>query len=203
MSFAKIIQEEYGSRMGPKLKELFGYILDSIKRMSAIIDDLLRLAKYSKGKLKIVPVDMMLLTKDAWSNISRHTSHHALLELAELPMVQADESMMEQVIANLLSNAIKYSSKKERPVIVIWCEQAKDSVTFCVKDNGSGFDMKQSHRLFGAFQRLHGISEFEGTGVGLTLVKNIVEKHGGTVGAEGKVHVGATFYFTLPQVVEG
>ena len=198
MSFTKIIQQEYGAHMGPKLRELFGYISDSIKRLSAIIEDLLNLSKYGKEKLKIAPVDMAQLIRNAWANIALTTPNHAVLELGKMPIVHADASMMEQVVINLLSNAIKYSSKKEKPLITIRSEQKKKLITFYFKDNGSGFDMSQGHRLFGAFERLHGINEFEGTGVGLALVKSIIHKHGGTVGAEGIVDEGATFYFTLP-----
>jgi light-regulated signal transduction histidine kinase (bacteriophytochrome) len=131
-------------------------------------------------------------------NISRTTVHHASLELKVLPVVKTDESLMHQVVENLLANAIKYSSKKEKPVVTVWSEQTAGKITFYFKDNGAGFDMKNYDRLFGTFQRLHNRSDFEGTGVGLSLVKRIIEKHGGTVGAEAKVGEGAMFYFTLP-----
>lgn len=107
-------------------------------------------------------------------------------------------SMIEQVVVNLISNAVKYSSKKEHPVVTVGFKKTDTNITFFVKDNGAGFDMKNQSRLFGAFQRLHGTSEFEGTGVGLLLVKKIIERHGGQVWAEGEVDKGATFYFSLP-----
>gem|GEM_PF-2275640 len=197
-SFVKIIQQDYGDRMEPKEKELFAYIEDSGKRMSAIIDDLLKFARYGHEKLKIEPVNMTRLVEGIWLNISRTAPHHAELDLQELMNVQVDMSMIEQVVVNLLTNAIKYSSKKDKPVISIWCEQTKENVIFYFKDNGAGFDMKNYDRLFGAFQRFHSPRDFEGTGVGLTLVKRVIEKHGGTVGAEAKVGEGATFYFTVP-----
>lgn len=186
--------------MAPDMKELFGFIEDSGNRMNAIINDLLKLAKYGDEKLKLEPVNMAKLINGVWLNISRTTTHHAVIELGELPDVLVDISMMQQVIVNLLSNAIKYSSKVQKPVLKIWCEQTDTQCTFYFKDNGAGFDMSNYHRLFGAFQRFHTTREFEGTGVGLTLVKRIIEKHGGTVGAEAKVDEGATFYFTLPCV---
>jgi light-regulated signal transduction histidine kinase (bacteriophytochrome) len=199
MSFTKIIQKDYSDKMEPELKELFDYIENGSTRMMAIITDLLKLAKYGKEKLKFEPVNMGQLVKNIWLNITRTHPHQAIMELAELPVVQADMSMMEQVIINLISNAIKYSSKKEKPVVTIWYEQAEENLTFYFQDNGAGFDMKNHDRLFGAFQRLHSANEFEGTGVGLTLVKSIIEKHEGTVGAEAKVGEGATFCFTLPM----
>ena len=197
-SFVKIIKVEHGASLNPDLAELFRFIEDSGKRMSAIIDDLLKLAKYGKEKLKLEPVDMTALVSGVWANISRTTQHKAMLKLAELPEVIVDMSMMQQVVVNLLTNAIKYSSKKDNPVITIWCEQGTGSNTFYFQDNGAGFDMEHYEKLFGAFQRLHTAQEFEGTGVGLALVKRIIEKHGGTIAATAKEGEGATFYFTLP-----
>ncbi|MCX6199436.1 MAG: PAS domain S-box protein [Bacteroidetes bacterium] len=197
-SFTKIIQKEYGAGFDADCNELFEHIETSSKRMNAIIDDLLNLAKYEKEKLRLAPLDMSKLVKNIWDNISFSTSHKAILQLADLPLANADESMIEQVLVNLISNAVKYSSKKEKPMVIVGYEKADVTITFFVKDNGAGFDMKNYNRLFGAFQRLHGTSEFEGTGVGLHLVKRIVERHGGAVWAESKIDEGATFYFTLP-----
>ncbi len=109
-------------------------------------------------------------------------------------------SLMQQVVVNLLANAIKYSAKQQAPLITVWCEQTKGNTTFYFKDNGVGFDMKYYSRMFGAFQRLHSVTDFDGTGIGLTLVKKIIEKHMGTVGASGVPGEGATFYFTLPAL---
>ena len=134
-----------------------------------------------------------------WSNLQTQDPHHTILQVESLPPVEADISMLEQVLVNLLSNAVKYSSKKEQPAVTVGFKRSEEAITYFVKDNGAGFDMRSYDRLFGAFQRLHGMSEFEGTGVGLTLVKRIIEKHGGIVWAEGKVNEGATFYFSLPD----
>ncbi|MDB5283336.1 MAG: domain S-box protein [Bacteroidota bacterium] len=199
-SFAKIIQQDYGDKLDPEVLELFGHIVDSGRRMTAIIDDLLKLARYGKEKLKFEPVNMNVLVNGIWLNISRTLPHSATLELTELPELIVDMSMMQQVVVNLLSNAIKYSSKKEHPVVNVWCEETEKNVTIYFKDNGAGFDMRHHDRLFGAFQRLHNARDFEGTGVGLTLVKRIIEKHGGTIEAKGEVGEGATFWFTLPKI---
>jgi PAS domain S-box-containing protein len=196
--FATIFRENYGGRMEPKEKELFQYIEDNGRRMTAIIDDLLKLAKYGNEKLTIEEVDMTRLVQGIWQDISRSELHRAELELQQLADIEADESMMQQVLINLLSNAIKYSSKREKPLVSVWCQRQEKYISFYFKDNGAGFDMKHYDRLFGAFQRFHNQRDFAGTGVGLTLVKRIIEKHGGTVGAESKVDEGATFYFTLP-----
>jgi PAS domain S-box-containing protein len=198
IGFTKIIEKEYQPSFNDDLKELFGFIGSSTKRMNAIIDDLLALAKYEKAQLRSAPVDMDKLMTNVWDNIQFSSPHSATLQMEPLPGAVGDESLLEQVLVNLLSNAVKYSSKKEKPVITVTSEKSDSVITYRVKDNGAGFDMKNYDRLFGAFQRLHGMSEFEGTGVGLLLVKRIVERHGGVVWAESKVDEGATFYFTLP-----
>jgi light-regulated signal transduction histidine kinase (bacteriophytochrome) len=119
----------------------------------------------------------------------------------ELIAVNCDSVLMRHVWSNLISNAIKYSSKVENPMIAIKSTENEHDVIYSVKDNGVGFDMKYSHKLFGVFQRLHNKTDFDGTGVGLALVQRIVAKHGGKVWAEGVENTGATFYFSIPKTI--
>lgn len=198
MGFAKIINKDYGHSLNNEVKELFSHIESSSKRMNSIIDDLLLLAKSAKEQLRSEEVDITALFKKVWARKLYNNPNNVTFQLPQIPSVYADISMLEQVIVNLLSNAIKYSSKNEKPQIEVGFTQTEEAVTVYIKDNGVGFDMKFYDKLFGAFQRLHGVSEFEGTGVGLLLVKRIIERHGGLVWAEGKVNEGATFYFSLP-----
>lgn len=198
MSFTKVIQKTYGAEFNDHLKMLFAYIEESSIRMNTIINDLLALAKYEKKQLNLAPLEMNNLFNKVWTNILLTSPNHAVLQTSNLPVVQADASMIEQVLINLLSNAVKYSSKKDKPLITVGCKEENGTAVFSIKDNGVGFDMKHYTRLFAAFERLHGMDEFEGTGVGLLLVKKIIEKHGGNVWAEGEVDEGAIFYFTLP-----
>lgn len=120
------------------------------------------------------------------------------LEIDPLPRVRGDSAMMRQVFVNLISNAIKYSRLKENPMIKVGGSLEGDEAIYFVKDNGVGFDMRYVDKLFEVFQRLHRVSDFEGTGIGLAIVKRIVTRHGGRVWAEGKVNHGAIFYFALP-----
>lgn len=112
---------------------------------------------------------------------------------------RGDFNLLQQVWVNLISNAVKYSSKKSNPTIEIGSTDTASEITYYIKDNGAGFDVQYAHKLFGVFQRLHKDSEFPGTGVGLALVKRIVERHNGRVWAESKAGVGSTFYFSLPK----
>ncbi|HLP20597.1 MAG TPA: ATP-binding protein [Chitinophagales bacterium] len=201
MGFTSLIQAEHGHSLNPDLKQLFSHIESSSKRMNTIIDDLLVLAKYGKEPLNIGPVNLTRLFYSVWDNHLFTAPHNAKLEMQELPVVTGDGSMLEQVLVNMVSNAVKYSSKIDKPVVRVGFTETEDSVTIYVQDNGAGFDMKNYNRLFGAFQRLHGLSEFEGSGVGLMIIKRIIDRHGGQVWAEGKVNGGATFYFSLPKQV--
>ncbi len=198
MGFSKLILKEYGHTMCDDQKSLFNHIENGGRRMNSIIDDLLVLCKSGSSNLNIIPVNLTTLFNNVWENILLSNRHNATLELPQLPDVHADSSMLQQVLVNLLSNAIKYSGKKENPQITVGYSQTVEDIAVWVKDNGAGFDMQFYDRLFGAFQRLHGFSEFEGTGVGLALVKRIIERHGGEVWAEGVENEGATFYFKLP-----
>jgi hypothetical protein len=197
-AFSKIIQEEYADKFDEELRTMFGHIDDCSKQLNEIIQDTLALVKHDSQKIDDAEVDMDLLVNKVWQEIAVAVPHHARLDLKALPMVKGDSSMLHQVVYNLLSNAVKYSGRKSNPLITIGFERNGDHGVFYIKDNGAGFDMKNYHRLFGAFQRLHGYSDFEGTGVGLVLVKKIVERHGGQIWADAEVDEGATFYFTLP-----
>lgn len=196
--FTNIILEKYSSTFNQELKDLFSFILTSGKRMNSIIDDLLKLAKFGNERLSIVTIQMTTLFQKVWNNLIQNSASNAQLELEALPEVKGDESMLEQVIINLLANAIKYSSKVDHPRVKVGYTDSNGSPTFFVKDNGVGFSMEHYNKLFGAFQRLHSREEFEGTGIGLLLVKRIIEHHGGNIWAESKINEGATFYFTLP-----
>lgn len=124
------------------------------------------------------------------------------LIIGELPAAPCDSNLMHQVMTNLLDNALKYTRGRKTVKIEVDARSEGNENIYYVKDNGVGFNMDYAHKLFGIFQRLHGVQEYEGTGVGLAIVQRIIQRHGGRVWAEGKVGYGATFYFTLPTTGE-
>ncbi|MBK9391184.1 MAG: GHKL domain-containing protein [Bacteroidetes bacterium] len=171
--------------------------------MGQLIDELLAFSRIGRSEINTSKIDMNNLVKTVINEITTPEERNLIkIKINKLPSAYGDPAVIKQVITNLLSNAIKYSSKKEKPSINIGWEQTKYNQAYFVKDNGVGFDMKYSNKLFGVFQRLHSTKEFEGNGVGLAIVQRIIHRHGGKVWAEGEVGMGATFFFTLPEKVD-
>ena len=141
---------------------------------------------------------MTALANVVVEEIGKNTPHQASITIHSLGNALADKALIKQVLTNYLLNAVKYSSKTPSPFIEIKSTGQANKTVYAVSDNGAGFDMQYVHKLFGVFQRLHNTDEFEGTGVGLAIVKRIVTRHGGEVWAEAEPGKGATFYFSLP-----
>ncbi len=196
--YSQMLEEDYKNVIDEKGKKLLERIQASGKKMNTLIDDLLAFSKLGRKEVAKLEVDMVKLTNEVLVEINKSTQHTATISIGELDTVLADYTLMYQVIMNLICNAIKYSSKKEKPVVAITSEKKDKQVIYRIEDNGAGFDMAYSQKLFGVFQRMHKQSEFEGTGVGLAIVEKIVTKHGGKVWADAAVDIGATFYFSLP-----
>jgi len=197
-AYTKILHAEHISHLNDEAKDMMDSVMRNAKRMGELIDDLLALSRMGKKELARKPTDMNVLVKQCLGELKNSMDlSKAKITMDELGTINVDPNLMVQVFINLLSNAVKYSSMKENPVIHIGCEKKKGEIIYSVKDNGTGFDMKYYDKLFGVFQRLHNMEEFEGTGVGLALVKRIVVKHEGKVWAEGKLNKGATFYVAL------
>ncbi|HSY60304.1 MAG TPA: ATP-binding protein [Cytophaga sp.] len=199
-NYAQMMEDSFAAQMDEKSAKLLGNIKRNAFKMDALIDDLLAFSRLGRKPVQKQAINMNELIQHTYNEL--HTSFaKGELIVDALPEIQADYNLLRQVVVNLLSNAIKYSSKVEHPVIQVGYTRKENTVIYFVKDNGAGFDMEYSDKLFGVFQRLHSTKEFEGTGVGLAIVKRIIEKHGGTVWAESKVGEGATFYFSLPVAV--
>ena len=178
-------------------------ISESAAYAGALVDNLLAFSRMARSQVRWMAVDLGLMIKDVVRDVMREAgSRNIKWEIAELPIVYADGAMVKLAMRNLLSNAVKYSRHRKEAVIEVGVREHETEWEFFVKDNGAGFDPKYAGKLFGVFQRLHRMDEFEGTGIGLASVRRIVQRHGGRVWAEGVVDQGATFYFTLPKEQE-
>src|SRR5688572_138819 len=175
-------------------------ISGSLQKMAQLIEDLLNFAKLGTLSVNKRPIEMRnLIEPIVAEHCEGEETKKAEIKLGTLMNLNGDKNLMRVVFSNLISNAIKYSGKRDKPVVEInsWIEE--DVVTYSVRDNGVGFDMKYADKLFGVFQRFHDDSEFKGTGMGLAIVHRIILKHGGKIWADAKVNEGATFYFSLPM----
>lgn len=197
--YAAIMAEDHGEVLTPGARSLLGQIRANVKRMDQLINGLLSIARLTRQELRKQPVPMQEMMMGVIEELQLTEPGQRTKFITEpLPTVQADAVLLLQVWRNLLSNAVKYSQRSVQPEVRIQCSTAGGAWEFRVEDNGVGFEPALTDRLFGIFQRLHSVNEFEGIGVGLSIVKRIVERHGGTVRAEGRPGKGATFRFTLP-----
>jgi light-regulated signal transduction histidine kinase (bacteriophytochrome) len=168
--------------------------------MNALIEDLLAFSRTTRATLTRDEVDVGQLVRDVIAEMVAETGGRNIQwEIKTLPVVNADLSLLKQVWVNLLSNAVKYTRPRNPAQIVIGCHELPGAWEFYVRDNGVGFDMRYADKLFGVFQRLHSPEDFEGTGIGLANVRQIVRRHGGETRAESQVDVGTTIYFSLPK----
>ena len=175
-------------------------ILDSSVHMGNLIDDLLSFSRTGRMEINPDSLDMNKLVKDAIQLLEQEVKDRQIEWKTEpLPQVRGDYNMLRQVWVNLIGNAVKYTRKKEFATIEIGSQSSDDEFVFFVRDNGAGFDMRYAQKLFGVFQRLHSNEEFEGTGIGLANVRQVIKKHGGRTWAEGEIDKGAIFYFTIPK----
>jgi PAS domain S-box-containing protein len=198
--FSKLITEEYASLFDKEAMRLFDVIRENSMMMSNLIDDLLAFSRLGRETLVKTDTDMTGLVKTELINLfSLDDNDKIEINIEDLPEAYCDTSLMRQVWANLLSNALKYSSKEEKPQIRIGSLESDNDPIYFVQDNGVGFDMTYVDKLFGVFQRLHSIKEFEGTGVGLAITHRIVTKHGGRIWADSKLGEGSTFYFSISK----
>ena len=196
--FAKMLDEDYSSVFDPEAKRLFKRIAENAKKMGSLIDDLLEFSKLGRKEIYRSPVQMTELAEETLFEINTTLNHNASVKIHQLHAAHVDNTLIKQVMVNLMSNALKYSAKTEKPAIEIKSYLEGDEIIYSVSDNGVGFDNQYAGKLFGVFQRLHLQKDFEGTGVGLALVKRIIDKHGGRVWAQGELNKGATFFFSLP-----
>ena len=199
-AFLTLLEKRSASEFDQKSKSYLQHLFDSVDRMGTLIDDLLSFSRMGRCEMSKTPVDLGALVREAIrENDSEASDRKIVWRLEELPTVHGDRAMLRIVLTNLISNALKFT--RPAPVAEIWIGcmpgQGTETVIF-IRDNGVGFDMKYADKLFGVFQRLHRVDEFEGTGIGLANVSRIISRHGGRTWAEATLGLGAAFYFTLP-----
>jgi signal transduction histidine kinase len=198
--FSRILLEDYASKLDDDGKRVLDVIRSNTQNMGRLIDDLLAFSRLSRKQLEACPLNMSELAGDVFQQLKPTLADQKIqFNLAPLPDTTGDPALIRQVFVNLLSNAAKYSRPRAETVIEVNGRRENGDCIYSVRDNGVGFDMTYTAKLFGVFQRLHSVEEFEGTGVGLAIVQRIIHRHGGRVWAEGKVNEGATFYFSLPK----
>ena len=199
--YAELLQKSAASILDEKGRRYMMMILESAKRMGDLIDDLLAFSRIGRAETQKTMVSLEQLVKEALNEVRQETDGRNIgWRIGALPDLYGDRSMLRLALVNLISNAIKFTRTRPQAEIEIGCADGKeDEIVVFIRDNGVGFDMKYVNKLFGVFQRLHRAEEFEGTGIGLATVQRIIHRHGGRVWAEGLVHRGATFYFSVPK----
>jgi len=198
--FLEMFRMEAGDRLSEKANHYMDVIDESAKKMGQLIEDLLSFSRMGRASISRQNVDMEMLASDVLDDFSEEIKTGGISLIRNpLPSVRGDRAMLRVVLVNLISNAIKFTGKTENPEVVIGFDIIDGRDTFYVRDNGEGFDMNYAGKLFGVFQRLHHDRDFSGTGIGLAMVKNIIERHNGRVWAESEPGKGACFYFVLPD----
>ena len=197
--YSRMILKRQGNQFDEDTKRLFDVIRNNAKMMGQLIDDLLALSRLGREALSLSRLSMNELTNDVWDELTANNPDRPMnLKIEPVPMCLGDRSLIKQVLVNLISNAIKFTRIREVPLIEAGGYATETEHIFYIRDNGIGFDMRYYDKLFGVFQRLHSNEGYEGTGIGLTIVQRIINRHGGRVWAESEPDKGATFYFTLP-----
>jgi signal transduction histidine kinase len=196
--YAMMLKEDYGDSFDDEAKRITGNILSNVKMMGRLIDDLIAFSRLGKREVTRRRVDMKALMESCVTQLLAVWPQEKFSIVAgDVPNCLGDEDLLKQVWLNLIGNAFKYSALNTEPLIEIGYTDGPAGAIYFIRDNGAGFEMKYADKLFKVFQRLHTQEEFEGTGVGLALVKRIIDKHKGKIWAESAPAKGATFYFTL------
>ncbi len=198
--FIRLLAEGAAGKLDPGTAEYLPLIANAATRMGQLIDGLLRFSRLGRASLLRTEVDLQVLIGEVRATLQPETAGRAIeWNTGPLPAVHGDSAMLRQVLANLLENAVKFTRGQPVATIEITCDSGSAEHVFRIRDNGDGFDPAHAGKLFGVFQRLHTVTEFEGTGIGLATVRRIIARHGGRTWAESQPGKGASFYFSLPK----
>lgn len=200
VGFSDLLLESAGSEDRTMRQRFLTNIKESARLAGKLVDDLLSFSQMGRAALRPVEVDMSHLVASCIDKMAMDLQgRHIEWKLEPLPRVVADPTFLHLAVFNLIANAVKFTGQRDPAVIRIWAEQDALDTVFHVADNGAGFNMEYVHKLFGVFQRLHRMEDFQGTGIGLANVRRIVERHGGRAWAESTQGQGATFSFSIPR----
>jgi signal transduction histidine kinase len=202
--FIELLQKRIAATLDEKGQYYMNTIMHSSNRMSMLITDLLTFSRMGQQSLIKSDVNLHKLVEEVVTELEFETQDRAInWHIQELPVVSADETLIRTVLANLISNAIKFTRPRETGEIEIGCKNKEGETIIFIRDNGVGFNPAYSDKLFHIFKRLHHSNDFEGTGIGLANVRQIINRHGGKVWADGVLDKGATFSFSLPLSKKG
>ncbi|MGD9249091.1 MAG: ATP-binding protein, partial [Desulfobacteraceae bacterium] len=203
--FAELLEKRPAAAQDEKSRHYMESIFKSAKKMNQLIEDLLSFSRMGRQEMAFQQVDLQALVRDVILELKPDTAGRQIhWRISDLPTVAGDKSMLRIVLANLVDNAVKFTRTRPQARIETGSQPGRyDETVIFVRDNGVGFDMTYSDRLFGVFQRLHLADQFEGTGIGLANVRRIIARHGGRTWAKGVLNQGAVFYFSLPQSIQG
>jgi PAS domain S-box-containing protein len=197
-AFSKMVLDGYAHNLDAKGNKYLATVRESAQRMARLIDDLLALTKVVRSDLRRLPIDLSAMARSALEHLrAQDPERDVAITIAEKIEAKGDPALLGVVLENLLGNAWKFTGNRKDARIEFGCNGESEDRVYFVRDNGAGFDMAYSGKLFGVFHRLHSFEEFEGTGIGLATVQRVIHRHGGRVWGQGQVDHGATFYFTL------
>jgi signal transduction histidine kinase len=202
--FSLVLLEDYGDKLDEEGKDALERIRAASQRMGYLIDDLLRLSQVTRAELNVTRIDLSAIAREIADALDRERTGRSVEWAIEAGLsIRADPALTRIAMQNLLHNAWKFTGRTDRPVIRVGALEREGKTVYFVADNGVGFDMAHADSLFGAFQRLHHVDDFPGTGIGLAIVQRIIRRHHGKIWAEAKEGEGATFFFSVKESENG
>lgn len=197
--FTEILLNKYSEKLDEEGKRICNIITKNTKKMEQLIEELLALSRIGRVEMHFSKIDIKQMIEEVYKELTTEEMRQRIdFQVGDLKDIYGDATLIKQVWMNLIGNAIKFTSKKDKPTILVRSKEEDGRVLYSVEDNGVGFNMRYADKLFKVFQRLHSEKEFPGTGVGLAIAQRIIQRHGGEVGAKGEEDKGAIFYFSIP-----